>query len=232
MNETESLIFYGISYIEALGKLNESLPECVYAIHCVLDRIHTDPDYHLGIYIEEPSEDDAPSHACDQSWFHCYQGNEEPIMRRPYSPLKWRDGDNDNMLYLRFTFGMFDHLTIEQSKMGAWQAYLLCISKTILPFSGGLYYTKRKLIFTKDQLQTANPFWLWKPNEQIKNLQVDLSPSVSINGNQMIVSCCYWSDWKGLVRENLQLSISEDGKAKIGNFHDEILFKYNCGIRF
>ena len=117
MNQTEQLIKVGTAYIAALNKLEESHPEHVSQILDILNCIH--PGYYLGVYIEEPWYGGAVTHRCDQSWFHCYQGEEEPIMRRPYKFEKWKDGDSDNMLYLRFTFQMFNHLTADLSPMGA-----------------------------------------------------------------------------------------------------------------
>lgn len=233
---TQQLIDVGTAYIEALKGLKEDRPQDVDHILDIFDKVHPDSNYHFGIYIEEPWENDAPTHACDQSWFHCYQGEEEPIMRRPYNSQKWRDYDSDNMLYMRFTmlymrftFEMFNHLTIEPSAMGAWQAYLLCISKTILPFSGSLYYTKRELILNYEQLQR---FRVWAIiAKQLWDIKADVSPSVSINGNQAIVSCCYWNMWEGLVRENVPITF-ENNKVTIGKFRQEILYKYNCGWRF
>lgn len=229
MDQTQQLIDVGTAYINVLYNLNEDCPQDVSRILDILDKVHPDSGYHFGIYIEEPWEDDAPTHACDQSWFHCYQGKEEPVMRRPYNSEKWRDYDSDNMLYLRFTFEMFNHLTIEQSAMGAWQAYLLCVSKTLLPFSGSLYYTQRELVLNYEQLQR---FHVWaKIARQLWDIKADVSPYVSINGNQAIVSCCYWNMWSGLVRENVPITFEND-KVKIGDFSQEVLYKYNCGWKF
>ena len=133
--------------------LKEDHPEEVSKILIILDSVCLDSDYHFGIYIEEICHERRITNQCEQSWFHCYQGKEEPIMRRPYNYWKWDDDGNMNMLFLRKTFGIFKHISVKATPMGAWQAYLLCISKAILPFSGTLYYTKRKLIFTDKQLK-------------------------------------------------------------------------------
>ena len=77
--------------------------------------------------------------------------------------------------------------------MGAWQAYLLCISKTVLPFSGSLYYTKRLLIFQREQLEGICSFGELEM-EGLYNIKKDLFPKVTIDGNKAVVSCCYWSD--------------------------------------
>jgi hypothetical protein len=153
MNQTEQLIEVGRAYIDALNRLDREHPESVTHILDILDCVHPDPDYHLGVYIEKPSPDEAPTHKCDQAWFVCYKGDYSPIIRRPYRSKHGGVYNYGTMCYLRFTFDFFNHLYVEPTIMGAWQAYLLSIAKTLLPFSGGLYYTKRELIFSQDQLK-------------------------------------------------------------------------------
>lgn len=234
MNQAEQLIKVGASYIEALNSLEENHPEDVGHILDILDCVHPDPGYHLGIYIEEPGGDFSVTHRCEQSWFHCYQGEEEPIMRRPYDFWEWKDDGNDNMRFLRLTFELFQHLTIDATPMGAWQAYLLCISKTVLPFSGSLYYTKRQLIFTNDQLPEI---WVECDDsiddklERVK-FDEDLSPTIIAKGNEYVVSCCFWSEWGGLFRETVSLTFKDNGKVTIGNFKHDNLYQYDCGISF
>lgn len=228
MNQTEQLIEVGRAYIDALNKLDEDHPEGVTNIIDILNCVHPDPGYHLGIYIEEPPTD---FHGCQQSWFHCYQGNEEPFMRRPYSSEKWEDGDSENMLFLRFTFEMFLRLSIDPTHMGIWQAYLLCISKTVLPFSDRMYYTKRELIFQREQLKDISS--LEKSEiEELYNLKIDLFPKVTMDGNKAVVSCCFWSDWGGLFRESVEIKFLGNGKLIIGNFIDENYYKYDFGVYF
>ena len=231
MEQTQQMINVGSAYLDAVNNLKEDQPQEVAQILEILNCIHPVSGYHFGIYIEEPSPFGAVTHACDQSWFHCYQGKEEPIMRRPYTSPKWKDGDSEDTLYLRFTFEMFEHLHIEPSLMGAWQAYLLCISKTLLPFSGILYYTKRKLIMSNDQLRDIRPLLRLKIIPELENLEVDVAPSVTIDGNNALVSCCYWNDWGGLIREYVPVFFNND-RVRIGDFHDEVLIKFDCGIMF
>ena len=211
--------------------MEEDHPESVSRVLNILDCVHADSGYHLGIYIEEPGKGFSVTHRCDQAWFHCYQGDEEPIMRRPYGSHKWDDG-NENMCYIRFTFEMFNHLNVDPTPMGAWQTYLLCISKTVLPFSGGLFYTKRQLVFIREHLSKVGSFWSIIEIPELLNLKEDVSPSVTIEGNIATVSCCYWNDWGGLIREYVPITFKENGKVAIGDFKQENLYKYDCGIMF
>ena len=153
-------------------------------------------------------------------------------MRQPYQEYDGGVYYYHNMTYLLFTFDLFNHLCIEPSAMGAWQAYLLCISKTLLPFSDFLYYTKRKLILSNEQLRLIRTFPQIKGIPELMNLNKDVSPSVQINDKQAVVSCCYWNSWHGLIREEATISFLNGRVYFLSDFHDEILFKHNCGIRF
>ena len=121
MNQTEQLIEVGRAYIDALNRLDREHPESVTHILDILDCVHPDPDYHLGVYIEKPSPDEAPTHKCDQAWFVCYKGDYSPIIRRPYRSKHGGVYNYGTMCYLRFTFDFFNHLYVEPTVMGAWQ---------------------------------------------------------------------------------------------------------------
>ena len=231
MKQAEKLIEVGRAYIDALNKLDMNHPEDVAHILDILDCVHPDSGFHLGVYIEEPWRDGPVTHKCDQSWFHCYQGKEEPIMKRPYK----HDGmvyHYQNMCYLKFIFDFFNHLTIDQTSMGAWQAYLLSIAKTVLPFSGGLYYTKRELIFSHDQLKDKCRLFDYEQKPLFKDLDKDVSPWVNIEGGQAVVSCCYWNEWQGLVRENAKIFFFNNRVYLLEDFEEDVLFHYHCGIIF
>ena len=76
MNQTDQLIKFGKLFIDALNNLKEDQPETVFPIIDMLDCVHPDPGYHLGINIEGPWLEGPITHRCDQSWFQCYQGIE------------------------------------------------------------------------------------------------------------------------------------------------------------
>ena len=232
MNQTEQLIKVGTAYVDALNSLSMDHPEKVAHILDILDCVHPEPGYHLGIYIKKPSPNEAPTHMCDQAWFICYRGNHPPITRMPYRRKNRGVYNYGDMCYLRFTFDFFNHLSIEPTAMGAWQAYLLSIAKTLLPFSGGLYYTKRKLIFSHEQLKDIFLLFHWERMPELANLKADVSPSVQIKNKQAVVSCCHWNDWGGLIRESAKITFFNGKVYLLEDYDEQVLFKYNCGIRF
>ena len=46
------------------------------------------------------------------------------------------------------------------------------------------------------------------------------------------VYCCYWNEWKGLVREHIRMEISSNKIVSYKNVGEYIFYKYDCGIRF
>ncbi len=43
---------------------------------------------------------------------------------------------------------------------------------------------------------------IYSQKVDISNIADDILPGVELIGNMAKVRCCYWNDWKGLVREN------------------------------
>ena len=120
-------------------------------------------------------------------------------------------------------------------------AYLLSIGKTLLPFSGGLYYTKRELVFCHDQLEKIQIIDCEElehgeldciRHPGLTDQTVDISPSVSFDGKHVVVSCCHWNDWGGLIRESAKITFFNGKVYLLEDFDEQVLFKYNCGIHF
>jgi hypothetical protein len=241
MNQTEQFIEVGRAYIDTLNKLDIAHPEGVAHILDILDCVRPDPGYQLGVYIERPSPNDSPTHRCDQAWFLCLKSDHRPIVKMPYRPKPGGPYNFGDMCYLRFTFDFFNHLSIEPTAMGAWQAYLLSVGKTILPFSGGLYYTKRELVFNLNQLKELKTID-WRKlsrgdldcigHPELTDINVDISPFVQFDDKHVVVSCCHWNDWGGLIREYAKITFFNGRVYLLEDFKEEILFKYNCGILF
>ena len=116
--------------------------------------------------------------------------------------------------------------------MGFWQAYLLSIGKTLLPFSGHLNYTKRKLVFAHEQLKDISLSLQKGSVPELENLDAEVSPSVQIKDKQAIVSCFYWNKWGGLIRESAKITFFYGKVYLLEDFEEQVLIKYDCGIRY
>ena len=150
----------------------------------------------------------------DESWFYTYQG-EEPIdtlsCRVPQSNVLFKD------------------IIVEQSAMGAWQAYLLYISPTILPtfWHGG--YIRREFFFDRKNYKGITSSWAERNGNVDIKLDKIPQPSVEMGEGKAVVSCPYWNDWRGLVLETVEVQFKSDGSVVITT-HSKVLYEYDCGI--
>lgn len=159
----------------------------------------------------------ASSEGCssgDESYFYIGDGNKR-----------------DDKLYKR--------LIAEPSMDAAWQIYLLFTSSTVMPvfWHGG--YIVRDYIFDEAVINDIEvAFHGDKPLEcyDLRSLSKEnlLLPEVvmSPDGRTADVYCTYWNDWKGLVRDHIQISFLKNGRIKMTQVEPIVLFKYDCGILF
>lgn len=125
------------------------------------------------------------------------------------------------------------HCKIATTAMGAWQLYLIQRLFTILPTWGHGGCAQRNYIFKESDVEAIIPLKyhdLSKLKEEGK-----LEPSVEIvvtdNLFAVIMYCCYWNDWRGLVREKVSY-LTQPNKAHIKDeiVNEEVLFQFHCGI--
>lgn len=133
------------------------------------------------------------------------------------------------------------YIEVVPSAMAAWQVYLLMTSPTVMPvfWHGG--YIRRKFIFQKSDLDTIKaldyldtscltdivqilPHIHFTPVEKSEN---------GIGGYyQADVYCCYWNDWKGLVREHARILMNNIDVISYSIEDDDVLYEYDCKIMF
>lgn len=141
------------------------------------------------------------------------------------------DNNRDNKLYKQ--------LIAEPSAEAAWQIYLLFTSSTVMPvfWHGG--YIVRDYIFDEAAINGIEAgFHGDKPLEcfDLRGLskadmilpEVMMSP----DGRTADVYCTYWNDWKGLVRDHVQISFLKSGRVKLTQIEPLTLFEFDCGILF
>ncbi len=44
------------------------------------------------------------------------------------------------------------------------------------------------------------------------------------------VYCCYWNEWKGLIREHTKIVINKNVVESFESDDDFVLYEYDCGI--
>ena len=131
-------------------------------------------------------------------------------------------------------YNYFDEITVENSCDGAWQAYLLQAIWHILPTFWHGAYGYRTYLFSKAYLKGLRT--LRESDQDIVNglNEFDLIPEVvkSPNNGKYYVTCCYWSDWGGLIRELVEITIENNKVAEVFEAKRNVIFKYECGILF
>lgn len=130
------------------------------------------------------------------------------------------------------------------SKMSAWQAYLIYNSYRILPLEDSDSYEACRPIFSHSDLSLWGFPSVMKSTNQLeqviqmlKNLPLDtnlIEPKVESNEHddtQFTVSCTWWNDWKGLFREKAIISIAADTcNPEIQIISTEVLCPNNCPL--
>ena len=115
--------------------------------------------------------------------------------------------------------------------MGAWHAFLLSIAYTLLPtvWHGG--YERRTYILSIQDLHALfNGHGIELQQSMIENLLPNVRRGIA--DEEYVVECCYWNDWKGLVREKVLVEYERNHIDYIEDAGSEVWFQYDCGILF
>jgi hypothetical protein len=155
---------------------------------------------------------------------------------------------DESELYVRDSEGkkhaaIFHYLGVEDTPMGAWQAYLLHQLWHCLPLWWHSNYARRAYVCSKEDLAAttlgkAKRSWRTKymmrrqgSNYRSRDIDaLDLAPEILFWNGRYYVSCCYWSEFGGLIREYAELILSDGRMEKFLVFAKKTLFKYDCGV--
>ena len=132
---------------------------------------------------------------------------------------------NDSILTDSFAEDFWKYLQVENSQMGAWQAYLIAKMWHYLPLIWHSGYSYRSNIYSKSSLglKHARRHCVMTWNK--------VAPSIKHDVNQYLISVCYWSEFDGLIRENCSVSF-DNGIVAVTTLGSEVLYEYNCGVIF
>jgi len=155
-----------------------------------------------------------------------------------YSEKELKDLKNDAFQAHRQHLNeVFQHISVDATPLGAWQALLCVFAPTILPtiWHGG--YIKRTLVFSKDELKhirTSFSFAFITSDFIVNQLgERDIIPMVEMNNNIATIDFYSWSDWSGLMRETYEVVFSNDNHLiSLQCIDTEILVEYNCHVYF
>ncbi len=197
--------YVGMSFFLFLQDRNILFPRYNYRVHKILNclRFYTP----LRLHIARGDHDSLG----DSSWF--------------YVGLNNRD--------------VFEYAHCQPSTMAAWQIYLLqCAAETQLPYWWHGGYVRRTYIFAIDDLYRIQPefekdksvlYKLYESKDMLLANYNILPNARMIDDNIAEVVCCYWNDWSGLIQKT---TIVDFKKREIKVEKHDVLYKYDCGVRF
>jgi hypothetical protein len=128
----------------------------------------------------------------------------------------------------------WDNISTEESAMGIWQVFLLKNLWNYLPLFWHSNYDKRDYIYTQKQMTIINtkPAIGDKPIENLDFSRYDVAPRIELRDDRYVISACYWSDFEGLIRQEMQLAKNVIGEIVFLEEKKIPLFPYNCGILY
>ena len=142
--------------------------------------------------------------------------------------------------YVQTPFGkrsesIFEFLQFEDSPMGAWQAFLLHQMWHYLPLWWHANYSRRDYIYSQEDVSCVRAHRESFDKSEIlpqSFSRFDLIPEIrSLNGKYYI-SCCFWTEFGGLIREYAEVTLKDGKLDEFFIFDMKTLLMYESGIRY
>ena len=130
-----------------------------------------------------------------------------------------------------FTFNINEYLEFENTAMGAWQAFLIDRLWHSLPLWWHDNYNKRDYIYSKEDVNKITHFVDRDFDASVLE-KYDLTPEIYGENGRYYISCCYWTDFGGLKREYVEISLLDGKLDKTFLFDQKVIHSYDCGIMF
>lgn len=146
-------------------------------------------------------------------------------------------GDNTGfMLYWESEINkkaLLRYIRAEMSEQGIWQLYLLNTTPCVMPAYWHGEYMKRDFIFEEYDLNRIEALNDYDLTELMACPIIWPSVTLEQQTEDSVVAhvfCCYWNDWKGLIREHVKMTLKNGRVEKYENLNDYIIYKYHCGL--
>ena len=138
-------------------------------------------------------------------------------------------------------------MIVDDSPLGALQVYLISKLWHYLPMHWHGYYDRRFSVFSKDDLlkikvrsrktrgeRSLKPSDIYEEENDLPKeaLACDVTPKVTRYEDKYYVSCCYWSEFGGLIRELVEIKIENNKVTEFLDANREVLYRYHCGIMY
>ena len=196
------------------AKIGEKLVELVKAkeyekVFCLLDKVKVKEGYKIKI---EP------------------YNAEEAVMTKGavnYICIYNKEG---KLLTTNFKEDFWSYLQVEKSKMGAWQAYLINQMWQYLPLYWQTNFLRREYVYTQSsKVEFEGNLDDDKESFNSAMSANNVTPNIVRDGDNFIISACYWTIHSGLIREKYIVCFEGDS-VNVKYFDVEVLFEYNVYI--
>ena len=140
---------------------------------------------------------------------------------------KIKDYGSRSILCVRTPLGetcdVFNTIMVEDTPIGAIEVYLLYEVWHYMRLGWQENYAYREYIYTTEDLRRISNYTSVK---EIRKL--DISPIVTQNNGKYYVSCCFWSDYEGVIRELVEIEIKENKVVNILEVNSTTLYEDSC----
>lgn len=249
---TDSTNVYGEKGIELLNYIDETIDypegmrwdekfaiedmviEDISSVFDVLDNLSLQHGVGLGVLLAYNDWDHGVSHAYT---YNLNKGAKEQLKKTDSQPQNGYHG-YDFVFDVRLESSCIE---VEPTEMGAWQFFLLNHSYSMMPAIGHGYYFRNTYIFKLSDLLSAKPDLFGFPEGEHSDplAKFDFStckdillPTVERRDSLFDVTCCYWNDWEGLVRQQTTYSLSDNRKMVFQSDTTQTLFRFEGIIQF
>lgn len=127
---------------------------------------------------------------------------------------------------------VFDHMKVEDSCDGAWQVYLFHSLWRILPLFWHAQVSRRSYLFDSNDIDIIGLKHLFMKPSYEELASFNINPKVVKSHRKYYISCCYWTDWGGLIRELVEVTINNGKVIEIYEVDYDVIYSYNCGVMF
>lgn len=152
-----------------------------------------------------------------------YEWNHESMLEIKLPNGKYVTDDNEEF---------WNYVSVTDSCMGAWQAYLLKHLWSYLPLFGHALYKRRWYIYTQEQLKQINEYAKLDYGEalDIDYNAYDVIPFVIKCEGFYKVGTCFWSNFIGLARDVVWVFVNKPIKFKWDEQLCDVLYEYESEI--
>ena len=196
------------------AKIGEKLVELVKAkeyekVFCLLDKVKVKEGYKIKI---EP-----------------YNAEEAVMTEGAVNYICIYDKEG-KLLTTNFKEDFWSYLQVEKSKMGAWQAYLINQMWQYLPLYWQTNFLRREYVYTQSsKVEFEGNLDDDKESFNSAMSANNVTPNIVRDGDNFIISACYWTIHSGLIREKYIVCFEGDS-VNVKYFDVEVLFEYNVYI--